>query len=301
MTARETSRFGTGQTQHGDLDAFLAAPVTAGLNTISYSGRPLDLWIKPSPRATTAVVSFHPELPYAKTTRPYFVGAGRLQPTSSHKIYLADPTLELDDDLRTAWFAGNAEQRALQDDITRIIVHVLDGLRAEYAILTGPASGGYAALYYSARLPNTLAIAVNPHTDIFKCSPRDVSRYAKLAWKIHTREKAREAIPKRTTTNLMGVYSHDNGNTVILLEDANNVAAIKHHMLPMLEALWSEVNLGVLMGTTTGGDGQPSLRDLHPMLLEEAVKAAGQWDALWEEFPEIMEPVEALAEARSSI
>ncbi|WP_411732806.1 alpha/beta fold hydrolase [Paeniglutamicibacter sp.] len=294
MTTRDTRRYSATQNDYADLDSFFEAPVMQGLSTISYNERVLDVLVNPSEGAETLILSFHPAVTNEKVTRPYFVGAGVFRTLQAHKVYFADPTLELNDELKLAWFAGNSEQRSVQDDLTRIIEHLVRGLGAKHVILVGTSGGGFAALHYSARIPNSLAFVVNPQTDLLKYHRQHVMKYSKLAWNIHTFEKAHQVLPQRTTTSVVGQYAAGPENSVLYLQSATDQHHIEHHMTPLLQERASLTDIRVLLGHGWGPGHHPAPKAMQIELLEAAVEVHGEWLRLWERFPEFKTPSETL-------
>lgn len=295
MTNRDTRRYSTTQNDYADLESFLEAPVVHGLSTISYNQRVLDVLVNPSAGAETLIVSFHPAVTNENVTRPYFVGAGVFRTLQAHKIYLADPTLELNDDLKLAWFAGNSEQRTVQDDLTRIIAHLVSSLGAKHVILIGTSGGGFAALHYSARIPGSLAFVVNPQTDLLKYHRQHVMKYSKLAWNIHTFEKAQQALPQRIITSVVSQYAAGPESSVLYLQSATDQHHIEHHMTPLLEHHAVPTDIRVLLGHGWGPGHHPAPKEMQIELLEYAVQVRGDWAKLWERFPEFKSPRETLS------
>lgn len=299
MTTRDISRYAATAIQHEALTSFTTSPLQAGLNTISYLGRTMDLlYAPPENPSDTILVSFSPAVTNPKITRPYFVGAGIFRTLNAHKLYISDPSLELNDELKLAWFAGNSEQRTLQEDLAKIIRNVVQQSGAKNIIMVGTSGGGYAALYYSLQFPKSLAYVVNPQTNLLKYHKQHVAKYAKFAWGMGY-EKAVEVLPKRTVTSVVDHYAKTVGNSILWLQSITDVHHIENHMIPLLKTVPNSTDIRVLLGEDWGPGHHPAPRDLQIALLETAVGAAGDWSQLWNKFPAFAGPASILSRLES--
>lgn len=294
MTTRNIARYAARHVEYDNLEHFLISPIKPGLNTIGYEGRVIDALIERTENTDTLIVSFSPAVTSEKVTRPYFVGAGIFRTLNAHKLYLSDPSLELDDELKLGWFAGSGEQRNLQHDLASIIANVIAELKAKHVILVGTSGGGFASLYYSLSIPGSLAFVVNPQTDLLKYHKQHVSKYAKYAWGMGF-DKAVEVLPKRAVTSVVDQYSRGPGHAVLWLQSITDLHHIEHHMRPLLESVKAPTDIRVLLGEGWGPGHHPAPRELQVDLLEAAVAAAGKWENLWELFPAFERPAQTLA------
>lgn len=267
------------------------------MHTIMYNGYPMDLLIDPEEGATTALVSFHPAVTNPKVTRPYFLGVNLFASIPAHRIYFSDPSLELDAELTLGWFAGNMHQRDMQDVVTKVIEHVREGLAAEHTVIVGTSGGGFASLYYSSRIEGSLAMVVNPQTDILSYVEYLVQRYTRKAWGLYTMEKVRQVLHQRTTLNVVGSYAKKLSNSVIYLQNATDRHHVAKHLGPLLDVLHPENQIGLMLGTGWGDGHKPAPKPLQLEILSKAVAANGNWSALMDGIPDL-EPAQSILRER---
>jgi hypothetical protein len=103
----------------------------------------------------------------ARVTTPVFHRIGRAKENlyPGEVMCLADPTLELDDELGLSWYMGVPEGD-LQEDLADFIVEFARSrsIAPDRIVLWGSSSGGFAALALAARIGTAIAVAVNPQT-----------------------------------------------------------------------------------------------------------------------------------------
>lgn len=136
------------------------------------------------------VVGLHGATNRETTTLPRYE---RLRSINAHNVsamYFADPSLWLDPRLQLAWYTGWDEL-----DISRLVADWIEvtarTIGAERVVVTGASGGGFAALQIAAHLPDSLALAFNPQTDIAAYRINGVSfgaqlEYVRVLWpKVH--------------------------------------------------------------------------------------------------------------------
>ncbi|WP_416189513.1 hypothetical protein ACM67B_10140 [Neisseria sp. CCUG17229] len=78
---------------------------------------------------------------------------------------VADPTLEINEDLNLGWFIGTAEKNASKELADFILDFVkFNKIPSRNVIFYGSSAGGFAALYLSKEVNESAAIAINPQT-----------------------------------------------------------------------------------------------------------------------------------------
>lgn len=180
MIPRNLERFGLPLHESDSLGGFLSGPVRDGITTIQYEGGPLDLLVADRGKPVTVVV-FHAALHDRTRSLPVLAGLGVLTDVDANIISLADPSLSRFD-LQLAWFAGNRHQD-LQRDLPLVIRHCLDSMSVpSVPVFFGASGGGFAALYYATHFPGSLAVPVNPQTDLAMYTPGPVMAYADAAF-----------------------------------------------------------------------------------------------------------------------
>lgn len=229
------------------LEEFLEAPEpSGGILTIEHGGLPIDLRYDPRGASTTLVV-FNAALGGPNTVLPAFMGDNISADLGVNRIFLADPTLYLDDTLAVGWYAGNRHQ-ALQEVIPQVI-RKLAGPE-QRVILFGPSGGGFAALYFATTIPGALAIPVNPQTSIKAYGPKGSGMYAKAAYDLDG-EDAIDGVP--AITDLVEVYAAPAHCRVWYVQNTGDRGHVINHMTPFLDRLHSSNDVRPV--TLYAGDG----------------------------------------------
>lgn len=288
MTTRNIEHYAGSVFSFDNLEDFRATPIRAGLSTINYNGNPLDVLVDLVEDAKTILMSFHPAATDPKTTRPYFLGKNLFGSIPAHRVYFSDPSLEMDDQLTLAWFAGNQQQQDMQAVLTVLITDLIEKLSAKHTIMVGASGGGFAALYYSARVAGSLALVVNPQTDIMRYWEHHVVKYAQLAWGLDTPEQVLERLPSQTSTSVLDSYRTKLDNSVIYLQNASDSHHLKEHFTPLLNVLHPENRVRFFFGVDWGQGHKPAPKVLQESILEKAVASDGNWSQLLD-LPDLME------------
>ena len=266
MTRRNVSRYKFPRFTHRDLAAFKAAPLERGVHSFWYHQGPFDLLLQPKAGADTLLVSFHPALQTADTSIPVFMGLGVTHETGAHRLFLSDPSLERDDQLRLAWHTGNYLQ-PLQRDLPEVIEHVRAQVGARHVVFYGTSGGGYAAMHYSTRFPGSLAVAVNPQTIITEYLPLAVGRYMETCWPRST---------WKVSWDLREMYEPWPGNSVAYMQNRSD-SHVEKHLAPFLAATRPPRGaLYMLMGEWGEGHKAPPKEQIA-RVLQEVAAARGDW------------------------
>lgn len=101
----------------------------------------------------------------AKVTLPRFEWQRQFANVDCHQLFVSDPTLDLDSDLRIGWYLGSAEID-LPEKLAALIREYAHRVGAEKIVTMGTSGGGFAALQTAALIPDARSVAVNPQTDI---------------------------------------------------------------------------------------------------------------------------------------
>lgn len=258
---------------------FLHSSVPAGVLSINYNGLPLDILHQPK-GAKTTIVSFHTALSPNMKTTPVFSGGGVTADLNANLVFISDPTLELDEELKLAWFAGNRAQ-PLQRDLPAILAHIFDSQLAENIIFFGASGGGFAALYFSAFFPGSLAIPVNPQI-IIKNFPEDsVLPYARTAFGAKDMTAAKEALTDQVTGDLRHIYRGGLSNTVAYLQNAMDSHHLYRHLTHFLRDVPTSASLSLLMEDWGRGHVPPP-KELLASVMREVTEAAPNWQVALE-------------------
>lgn len=215
------------------VDEFLEGPLPRGAFCVHVDGVPVDFNYEDRGYATT-VTFFHAALSRKVEKLPVFLGRAFSQDAPVNRLFVSDPTLALDERLNLAWYAGSSSQPTLQSDLSRIFVKAAGRNRMIYF---GASGGGFAALSFSARHRGSLAIPVNPQTNIALYTPAAVCRWTNLAWGFDNNPHSGELAMPPTLTDLCDVYSQPLGNSVVYVQNTGDDSHMQSHWRPFSEAL----------------------------------------------------------------
>ena len=142
--------------------------VAAGHYTVRFADFSLDLYFAPSDEKRALI--FSPGYLDRKTFAvPYFQRTSWLPELGGVGISLADPTLNLNEDLGVGWFAGTRRCHYLvevAEFLSRLLMEL--GIPNERTLFFGSSAGGFASIGFAAHLPGSFAFAVNPQTDLLR-------------------------------------------------------------------------------------------------------------------------------------
>jgi hypothetical protein len=274
MSRRNLERYRAAKHQHASVEEFRGAKLKSGIHSIAYQDATIDLLVKRRSQARTVIFSFHGAVPAEGTSTPVLVGLGITQDVPAHTVLISDPSLELDDHLRLAWFAGNHRQ-PLQRDLVDLFAHVVKALRAEHVVFYGASGGGYAALHYSSHVPGSLAFATNPQTIVSEYDPVAVREYVDACWPGHEDEPVADVLARHVANDLGEIYAGRPGNTVAYLQNESDWHVAKH-MEPFMARLPDDHDVHVRMGDFGQGHAAPP-KELVSAVLHAAAEADGDW------------------------
>ena len=179
MLRRDLSRFDN-VCWYRNLGDFFASSPDAEFITIKYGDSELDL-LQIDRGADTTIVCFHAALAHGKVSSyPLFSALNVTSGFNVNVICISDPVLSMG--LSLGWFAGTRSQ-PLQRDLPNAIRHLLSSYeKKQRVIFFGASGGGFASLFYSHGFPGSIALAMNPQTDIAEYNPDVVAEYVETAW-----------------------------------------------------------------------------------------------------------------------
>lgn len=111
------------------------------------------------------IVSFHGAVNRDKGSLPRFEWFNSLKETEHSCLFLSDPSLAVNPELRLGWFIGN-ETLDLHKVLAELITAIKEKVGATKIILLGLSGGGFAALQISSLLSSSTALVFNPRTEI---------------------------------------------------------------------------------------------------------------------------------------
>lgn len=253
------------------LTEFEATQIPSGISSITYGAGTLDILLvrRESPNL---VVIFHAAADPSSVSLPIFVGQGITQNLDASILFVSDPALDFQ--IPIGWYAGDRE-RPLQSDLQRVIRHIASTIDAQNIIFEGSSAGGFAALVYSHGFPSSLAVAVNPQTDIFRYHEGQVDMYLSACWN-GSKPDADNAI-----TSAIDLYSDSFPNHVLYLQNQRDEFHVQNHYEPWAQrfaelsgARWQKIE-------GDWGDGHaPPPPFLQEAVLQYALSFDGHWDRL---------------------
>lgn len=173
------------------------------------------------------VVYFHGAIDRTRRPMPHFVTHDPLLSGSAHQLSLCDPSVLMDDQLTATWFAGHREF-PLQKLLPSFFERAAAFLKVSRVVFVGASSGGFAALYYSAKLPGSVAVA---------CNPQIILRRYGLALRYLERSWPGCSDSELPDVDLRAIYSIPFANSLVLLQSSGDRRHLHNHSAPFLEAL----------------------------------------------------------------
>lgn len=183
---RSETRWGRSVIEWPSLDCFLATEeVRSGVHSVpigEFAGKQInyDFFLTARP-GTVLLCHFHGNAPREGVDLPMFSGFGVTSSIATSMFIPSDPVLALDTGLTLAWHFG-CEGIRLQAITTRIVKKFQALLHAPRIVAWGGSGGGFAAIRVAKDVPNAIALAWNPQTNIAKYVPEPVSRYLRIAF-----------------------------------------------------------------------------------------------------------------------
>jgi hypothetical protein len=239
-TVRSTARWGVEPQYHDSPEAFLAQRHLAdGVHTIEGAVAPVDLLLRLRP-GRPLILSFHGNIPRrADLKLPVFTGLNVTRDLDASFVAISDPSLYLHPDLKLGWYAGCAglDLQEVLPDLLRQIVRVSG---ARDVICFGGSGGGFASLYYSARIANSIALVWNPQTDITRYNPPHVAEYARAAFGLESYEAASAELGSLIDSDLTAAYEQGHDNLILYLQ-SNSDGHVVTHMQPFLATLGADI------------------------------------------------------------
>jgi hypothetical protein len=294
-SARSLARWGGVPREYPDVDAFLAAnELSDGVHTIRGAVAPIDFLVRLKP-GRPLILSFHGQAPRNPDMKlPVFTGIDVARELDASFVAVSDPSLHLHPDLRLAWFAG-CDGLELQKVLPTLLDKIIAAGGASDVICFGGAGGGFASLYYSAGIPNSIALVWNPQTDITRYNPPHVTEYGGAAFGLETHEAAVAQLGSHVDTDLTATYAGERDNKILYLQN-NSDGHVVTHMQPFLASLGADIAPlqkgakvngvvadGVWLFLDNWGEGHvPPPVPALSALLDSIVSDPARWRAGWQ-------------------
>ncbi|RUR57982.1 hypothetical protein [Vreelandella populi] len=174
-----------------------------------------------------------------KNKPPYFDRWSWNEIFDGHMLSFSDPTLQLNEKLGLAWYAGNDAEHPLDT-----IVEIVEGLANELSVdksdvvFWGSSGGGFASIYSSLKLDGSKAVAFNPQTNALHYHERHVKRYLKAGFDLDSVDDLQQTVLQR-----MEIPSHYLKNTksqIVVFQNTKDNFHYKNHYIRLKERLEKE-------------------------------------------------------------
>ena len=183
---RSDTRWGRSVIEWPSLDTFLAAAeIQSGVHSVpigEFAGKQINYDFLLTARPGTALLChFHGNAPRDGIDPPFFAGLGVTSSVTTSIFVPSDPALILDASLSLAWHFG-CDGIRLQAITVSIVKKLQTILHAPRVVAWGGSGGGFASIRVAKDIPNSIALAWNPQTDIGKYIQDPVNRYRRIAF-----------------------------------------------------------------------------------------------------------------------
>lgn len=174
-----------------------------------------------------------------KITLPNFnrwtwAGAGKFP---GHVLCIADPTLELHDDMRLGWYFGTDKHDATDElcSFIRRFAEIL-GIPEEKIVFWGSSGGGFAALALASRIEGSTAVAINAQTDALSYQfARDVGMVRDLCFDGRSAVGIQQMFGHRV--NMGQAWVNNRNSRAILVQNKLDTHHYNCHYQPFWSAL----------------------------------------------------------------
>lgn len=152
-------------------------------------------------------------------------------------LCIADPTLDLDDQLQLGWLLGNKEHCATAELAEFVVKFAqLQGIPNDKIIIYGSSAGGFAALALAAHIEGSVAVAINSQTDALSYeSSRQVALVRKSCFDDLPEDVIRHDYSDRV--DMTSRWKNVNSSKVFLVQNELDVHHYDVHFKPFWKAL----------------------------------------------------------------
>lgn len=160
---------------------------------------------------------------------------------------MADPSLALSEELTNGWFAGSREN-PLQELLPDFFNQLRVGLNLDRIVFMGGSGGGFAALFYSWHVADSIAVASLPQTNIWNYYESLRSRYLTTCW-----PGLQESSGDGPTLDLRDLYRTPSSNSIVYIQSTLDDHHLHGHMAPFLASLPNAMRGRVAVKTSYWG------------------------------------------------
>lgn len=278
LSRRQTHGWGSFREYHYGSTLDIATGVLTPI-TIRIDDYPVDLLVENN-RSTTTLVIFHAALGQKQKFLPVFTGRSISDGIGVNRIFVSDASLLAGEDIGLAWYLGTRDL-LLEAVIEELVECLQESFSAKNLVFFGMSGGGFAALNYSRMFPGSLAIPVNPQTNILKYNAAHWTKFAENCFGVEGEVAARQLIEDIPSSNQCGVYESSTANRVLYVQNAKDPHVISH-MLPWLRSTqWAKEHK--LIMEDWGNGHQPPPAPFLRAMLSPLDSSNGDWDNYFEQ------------------
>lgn len=189
---------------------------------------PIDALLVPGKKASKKlIVAFHGAIQRKLIKIPRFEWLSQLNKREEHKLYIADTTLELNEDLTLGWYIGKPNDYLIEK-IRKFIEHVRYINEIEEIVLMGSSGGGFASLSVGSSMKKCCSLAYNPQSDIWDFTPAHSEMFIKSTFDGANVDLVKEDIKFRT--DLIEQYKEGrHENRFIYYQNTGDVEHVNKH------------------------------------------------------------------------
>lgn len=239
-----------------------ANDLPTGRFTVMHNDLPVDFHYENLGSDKTMVL-FHAALSAKVSSIPVFLGRNLVRDIRVNRLFVSDPTLAINPNLRLAWYVGSSVQPDLQLMLTAVFRHFARGVKQ--MIFFGASGGGFASLFYSSQVRDSIAVPVNPQTDISKYNPQAVESYVSIGWG-STPDPTNSIDIVPAITNLVEHYINPFENRVIYVQNDQDESHVANHWMPFKDVCSDPNRFDYVIGSFGQGHVAPTREYLTDLL-----------------------------------
>jgi hypothetical protein len=160
-------------------------------------------------------------------------------------LCIADPTLELNEDLRVGWLIGNREKCATRE-LAELVGNLATSKRIpnEKIVIYGSSAGGFAALALAAYIEGATAVAINAQTDVLSYYPqKPVSLIRKYCFGNLSKKEIRRDFSDRV--DMSQLWRCVSKSRALLVQNETDTHHYNVHFMPFWKSLGGTSDLGI--------------------------------------------------------
>lgn len=179
------------------------------------------------------VVSLHGALERDKYTTPRFERYRSIQESDYSALYLADPALNLADDLMLGWYVGYDDCDSVRA-LAEWIKMAAKASGASRVVLAGSSGGGYAALQMAPHIDGSTALVFQPQTVISQYYKTHVDKFRRLCFP-DLGEAWEQRLGHRVSA--IAAQSRVSNSSVRYVQNRNDKSHYERHFKPFVKSL----------------------------------------------------------------